>query len=124
MRRISIKRDRLLSSGSAGIYSAGNTMTREGPAVPVSDIPPLRVTGPRVLLCAVALLLPHASAGAQEPDASLETCRKLQQKIERLDDRRQHGASASQMDRWKRQRSDLKDRFNALRCRHWGNRLR
>jgi len=81
-------------------------------------------TGPRALICAITLLLPPTIANAQEPEASLQTCRKLQQQIERLDDRRQHGASAAQMDRWKRQRSDLKDRFNALRCRHWGNQLR
>ncbi|MEZ5556147.1 hypothetical protein [Haliea sp.] len=92
--------------------------------MPISHHLPGLATGPRALLCALSLLLPHAIAGAQEPGASLQTCRTLQQKIERLDDRRQHGASAGQMDRWKRQRSDLKNRFNALRCRHWGNRLR
>ncbi|MCR9183941.1 MAG: hypothetical protein NXH81_00945 [Halieaceae bacterium] len=75
------------------------------------------------LLALLLLLLPALSQG-QEPDASLQLCRTLQQQIERLDDRRQHGASASQMDRWKRQRRAIKDRFNALRCRHWGNQLR
>ncbi len=79
--------------------------------------------GRRAAPFALLLLLPALSQG-QEPDASLQLCRQLQQQIERLDDRRQHGASASQMDRWKRQRREIKDRFNALRCRHWGNRLR
>jgi len=80
--------------------------------------------GRRAALLALLLLLLPALSQGQEPDASLQLCRKLQQQIERLDDRRQHGASASQMDRWKRQRRELKDRFNALRCRHWGNQLR
>ncbi|HBM84778.1 MAG TPA: hypothetical protein DD459_14000 [Halieaceae bacterium] len=96
---------------------------RYTPCLPAA-LPAALRRGRRTTPLALLLLLLPALSQGQEPDASLQLCRKLQQQIERLDDRRQHGASASQMDRWKRQRREIKDRFNALRCRHWGNQLR
>jgi hypothetical protein len=80
----------------------------------------------KLVAIAIAALctLPPFLAMGQEPNGDLQQCRSLQQKIERLDAQRKKGGSASQMDRWKRQRQGIKDEFNALRCRNWGNQLR
>lgn len=77
-----------------------------------------------ITLLAAALTTASAGTHAQEPSGSIETCRQLQNKIERLDARRKNGGSAQKMDQWKRQRQSYKDQFAALKCRHWGNRLR
>ncbi len=84
------------------------------------------LAGQKMAIALVAATLTTVSTGAvaQEADASLDTCLQLQEKIERLDARRKGGGSAQEMDQWKRQRQVYKDQFNALRCRHWGNRLR
>ncbi len=75
-------------------------------------------------LLTAALAAGSTSSFAQEASASIETCRQLQEKIQRLDALRKGGGSAQRMDQWKRQRQSYKDEFDALRCRHWGNRLR
>ncbi|MEQ9463667.1 MAG: hypothetical protein RJQ10_08400 [Haliea sp.] len=79
---------------------------------------------PAIALVTVSLAAAASGSVAQEADASLETCRQLQQKIERLDARRKGGGSAQKMDQWKRQRQVYKDQFADLKCRHWRNRLR
>ncbi|MEQ8802534.1 hypothetical protein [Haliea sp.] len=77
-----------------------------------------------VALVATALAMVSTGAISQEADASLDTCRQLRDRIERLDARRKGGGSAQKMDQWKRQRQVYKDQFDALRCRHWGSQLR
>ncbi len=79
---------------------------------------------PAMVWVALTLATVGPRSAAQEPDASLETCRQLQLQIERLDARRKGGGSVRKMDQWKRQRQVYKDQFDDLKCRHWGNRLR
>ncbi len=80
--------------------------------------------GPTTALVAIILAALGTGSAAREPDASLQACRQLQEKIERLDARRKTGASVRQMEQWKRQRQVYKDQFDHLKCRHWGNQLR
>ncbi len=51
---------------------------------------------------------------------SLEACKRLQSEIERYDDLRRKGGSASQMESWKKSRAKLEDKFRAGDCRRHG----
>lgn len=84
------------------------------------------LAGKKVAVGLLGAILAMTSTGtiAREPDASLDTCRQIKEKIERLDALRKGGGSAQKMDQWKRRRQVHKDEFDALRCRHWGNQLR
>ncbi len=54
---------------------------------------------------------------------SLQTCRALDNKIERYQDLRRKGGKASQMDKWRRQLRQSESRFRELECDAHGNEL-
>lgn len=56
--------------------------------------------------------------------ASLEQCRKLQRKIDRLTSLRRGGGNATRMETWRQQRKRYEEQFREHRCRSYGKLLR
>ena len=75
----------------------------------------------KTIVMGVGVLLWAHSASAQE--ISLSDCQNLKDRIEQYDALRKRGASAQQMESWKRSREDLKDKFRRNHCRKWGSEL-
>ncbi|GAB5451472.1 MAG: hypothetical protein Hals2KO_18000 [Halioglobus sp.] len=73
-----------------------------------------------IVAVAVTLTL---SAPAFAQVGSLQTCRALDDKIERYQDLRRKGGKASQMDKWKRQLRASESRFRELECDDHGDEL-
>jgi hypothetical protein len=57
------------------------------------------------------------------PQKSIEQCRQLNHKIEKLTQLRRQGGSSADMNSWKRQRRDLEKDYRDSRCKAWGYRL-
>lgn len=76
-----------------------------------------------IIPAAAALLLatPLTQAG---DDKRLQQCQRLKDAIERYSDKRRAGGSPAQMERWRQARREKKNRWDELRCRDLGRKLK
>ena len=81
----------------------------------------MRLSRRTLLVCSFsAAVIPNFS---HAQNASLTQCRSLQKRIDKLNHKRRRGGNAKQMEGWKQQRRDTKERFKELRCKKWGYKL-
>ena len=73
----------------------------------------------RYLIC-FSLLSPPGL----EARGSLEQCQSLSRQLDRYQQLRRNGGSASQMNNWKRKIREITQRQHELDCKAWGNRAR
>lgn len=72
------------------------------------------------ILCLVSLALPVWAI----EQGSLETCRRIQAKIDYYTDLKRQGGSSSQINRWHRQRNEYKKLFSYNNCKRYRGKLK
>jgi hypothetical protein len=90
---------------------------------PRRGIPALRLLGRAGVLCLLTASGPLVEAG-RDPDASLERCRYLHERIEHYTRLRRGGGNAAQMERWRTARQKYEREYRTRRCHRYGSRLR
>ena len=73
-----------------------------------------------ILVTSFALLSPDVFAGKQ--DEGLHVCQFYKDEIEKYEDLRRGGGSASEMDQWKKKKREYEEKFRNGNCsRHRGD---
>lgn len=87
------------------------------------DLVTVNIQRMTMMAVAVGMLCSFLSQSIQAEERSLQSCKWLQQEIEKYDQLRKRGGSAQEMERWRQSRDDLKRDFKDGDCKRWGDQL-
>lgn len=72
-----------------------------------------------LLVISIGMILFSGSLTADTEKALIKQCNAINKSIEKLEQHRESGGSAKQMDRWKRRIHDKQDEYSTLYCRRF-----
>lgn len=73
--------------------------------------------------CTFVLVLLIAGESLAAQQATLAECQRWKNRIDGLTNQRREGGAPRQMEKWKRQRQDYRERFTEGGCRRYGREL-
>ena len=82
------------------------------------------MNGTHLARLALPLVLLTCGSGALAGQASLESCRTWQGRIDHYTELRRDGGRVAKMERWKRSRDGYQDKFRRGNCRRFGSKVR